>query len=82
MPLSNYRLQMVKRFTSVLIFSFFIPTALFAQEDLLVKIPENSNQHLQFLQAHHGIKLRYRTPDFAIIQVPLNSGSIGAVRMC
>ena len=78
MPLSNQKLQMVKRFISVLIFSIFIPTLLFAQADLLVKIPESSNQYLQFLQAHHRIKLRYRTPNFAIIQVPLNSGSIGA----
>ena len=69
---------MVKRFISVLIFLIFIPTVLFAQEDLLVKIPKSSNQHLQFLQAHHRIKLRYRTPDFAIIQVPLDSGSIEA----
>ena len=78
MPLSNQKLKMVKRFTSVLIVLIFIPTLLFAQEDLLVKIPQSSNQHLQFLQAHHGIKLRYRTPDFAIIQVPLTSGSIEA----
>ena len=78
MPLTNQKLQMVKRFISVLIFFLFIPTLLFAQEDLLIKIPESSNQHLQFLQAHHGIKLRYRTPDFAIIQAPLNSGSIKA----
>ena len=78
MPSSNQKLQMIKRFISVLIFSIFIPTVLFAQEDLLVKIPESSNQHLQFLQAHHGVRLRYRTPDFAIIQVPLSSGSIGA----
>ena len=78
MSLSNQKLQMVKRFISVLIFSIFIPTLLFAQEDLLIKIPESSNRRLQFLQAHHGIKLRYRTPDFAIIQIPLGSGSIGA----
>ena len=76
MPLSNQKSQMVKRFISVLIFLIFIPTVLFAQADLLVKIPKSSNQHLQFLQAHHGIKLRYRTSDFAIIQVPLGSGSI------
>ena len=75
---ANQKLQMVKRFISVLIFFIFIPTVLFAQEDLLIKIPESSNQHLQFLQAHQGIKLRYRTPNFAIIQVPLDSGSIGA----
>ena len=78
MPLSNHKLQMVKRFISVLIFVIFIPTLLFAQEDLLIKIPESSNQHLQFLQAHNGIKLRYRTPDFSIIQVPLNSSFLGA----
>ena len=78
MPLSNQKLQMVKRVTSVFIFAIFIPTVLFAQEDLLIKIPENSHQRLQFLQAHHRIKLRYRTPEFSIIQVPLNSGSIGA----
>ena len=78
MPLSNQKLQMVKRFFSVLIFSIFIPTLILAQEGLLVKIPESSNQHLRFLQAHHGIKLRYRTSDFVIIQVPLGSGSIEA----
>ena len=78
MPLSNQKLHMVKRSTSALIFLICIPTLLFAQEDLLVKIPESSNRHLQFLQAHHGIKLRYRTSDFAIIQVPLPSGSIRA----
>ena len=78
MPLPNQKLRMVKRFTSVFIFLICIPTFLFAQEDLLVKIPESSNQHLQFLRVHHGIKLRYRTPDFAIIQVPLSSGSIRA----
>ena len=76
MPLSNQKLQMVRGFISVLILSILIPTVLFAQEDLLLKIPESSNQHLQFLQAHHGIKLRYRTSDFAIIQVPFSSGSI------
>ena len=75
---TNRKLKMVKRFISVLIFLIFIPTVLFAQEDLLLKIPKSSNQHLQFLQAHHGIKLRYRTSDFAIIQVSLGSGSIGA----
>ena len=78
MPLSNQKLQMVKRVTSVFIFAIFIPTVLFAQEDLLIKIPENSHQRLQFLQTHHRIKLRYRTPDFSIVQVPLNSGSVGA----
>ena len=78
MPLSNQKLQMVKRFISVLIFSIFIPTVLFAQEDLLIKISESSNRHLRLLQVHHGIKLRYRTPDFSIVQVPLNSGSFEA----
>ena len=78
MLLSDQKLQMVKRFISVLIFLIFIPTILFAQEDLLVKIPDSSNRRLQLLQAHHGVKLRYRTPDFSIIQVPSGSGSIGA----
>ena len=75
---SNQKLQMVKRVTSVLIFAIFIPTVLFAQEELLIKISESSHQRLQFLQAHHRIKLRYRTPEFSIIQVSLNSGSTGA----
>ncbi len=69
---------MVKGLISLLILSILIPTNLFAEEDLLIKISESSNRHLQFLQAHHKVKLRYRTRDFAIIQVPLNSGSIGA----
>ena len=68
---------MSPRFISILIFSILIPTVLFAQEDLLIKIPESANRRLQFLQAHHGVKLRYRTPDFAVIQVPLSSGSVG-----
>ena len=80
MPSTNQKLHMVKRFISVFIFLISIPTLLFAQADLLVKIPKSSNQHLQFLQAHHGIKLRYRTPDFAVIQVPSSSGSIGPGR--
>ena len=69
---------MVKRFTSVFIFLIFIPTVLFAQEDLLIKIPKSSHQHLQSLQAHYRIKLRYRTPEFSIIQVPLTSSSTEA----
>ncbi len=68
---------MVKRFISVLIFLIFIPIVLFAQEDLLIKISESSHQRLHFLQAHHRIKLRYRTPEFSIIQVPLDSSSAG-----
>ena len=69
---------MVKGLISLLILSILIATNLFAEEDLLIKISESSNRHLQLLQTHHGIKLRYRTPDFSIVQVPLNSGSIGA----
>ena len=68
---------MVKGLISFLILSILIPTNLFAEEDLLIKISESSNRHLQLLQAHHGIKLRYRTPDFSIIQFPLSSGSRG-----
>ena len=78
MPLSNQKLQMVKGLISLLILSILIPTNLFAEEDLLIKISESSNRHLQPLQAHHGFKLRYRTPDFSIVQLPLKSGSIGA----
>lgn len=77
MLLSDQKFQMVKGFTALLILSILVPIVLFAQEDLLVKIPESSNQHLRFLQAHHGIKLRYRTPDFAIVQVPSRSSSVG-----
>lgn len=69
---------MVKGLISLFILSILIPTNLFAEEDLLIKVSESSNRHLQLLQAHHRVKLRYRTPDFAIIQVPLNSDSIGA----
>ena len=78
MPLSNQKLQMVKGLISLLVLSILIPTNLFAEEDLLIKISESSNRHLQLLQAHHGIKVRYRTPDFSIVQAPLSSGSIGA----
>ncbi len=77
-PLVNQKLQVLRRLSPILILSILIPTILFAQEGVLIKIPESSNRHLQFLQAHHGVKLRYRTSDFAIIQVPLSSGSIGA----
>ena len=69
---------MAKKLISAFILSILISTNLFAQEDLLIKIPESSNRHLQSLQIQHGIKLRYRTPDFAIIQFPLHSDSIGA----
>ena len=72
------KLQMAKKLISAFILSILISTNLFAQEDLLIKIPESSNRHLQSLQTHHGIKLRYRTPDFAIIQAPLHSDPIGA----
>lgn len=80
MPLSNQKLRMAKRISSIFIFLIFIPTILFAQEELLIKIPESSHQHLQFLQTHHRIKLRYRTPELSIIQVPLNSGSTETIQ--
>ena len=70
--------KVLKRLIPILTLWILIPTILFAEEDLLIKISDSSNQRLQFLQAHYGIKLRYRTPDFAIIQVPLSSGSLGA----
>ena len=38
------------------------------QEELLLKIPENSNQQLRVLTERYGLKLRYRTRDFSIVQ--------------
>ena len=40
-----------------------------AQEELLLKIPQNSNQQLRILNDRYGLKLRYRTSDFSIVQV-------------
>jgi len=54
---------------SVLVFSLFSTTYLLAREELLLKIPENSNQQLRILSERYGVKLRYRTSDLSIIQV-------------
>ncbi len=59
---------MHRHFISVFILSISIPIQLSAQENLLIKIPENANHQIRFLQAQYGVKLRYRTPDFAIVQ--------------
>ena len=39
-----------------------------AEDELLLKIPENSNQQLRILSERFGVKLRYRTADFSIVQ--------------
>ena len=39
-----------------------------AQEELLLKIPENANGQLRLLTERFGLKLRYRTADFSIVQ--------------
>ena len=39
-----------------------------AQEELLLKIPQNSNRQLRILNDRYGLKLRYRTSDFSIVQ--------------
>ena len=39
-----------------------------AEDELLLKIPENSNSQLRILNERFGLKLRYRTPDFSIVQ--------------
>ncbi|MCZ6676579.1 MAG: M28 family peptidase [Candidatus Poribacteria bacterium] len=59
---------MHRYFTAVLILSILTTTPLFAQEELLIKIPENTNRAVRLMQERHEIKLRYRTQDFAIVQ--------------
>ncbi len=66
---------MAKKLICACILSILISIDSLAQEDLLIKIPETANRELYPLQAHHGVKLRYRTSDFSIVQVPLTSGS-------
>ena len=53
----------------VLVFSLLSTTHLLAREELLLKIPENSNQQLRIVSERYGVKLRYRTSDFSIVQV-------------
>lgn len=61
-------LLMCKRLIVISIFFFFITTQLLGQEERLLKIPENSIDELRILQHRYGLKLRYRTTDFSIIQ--------------
>ena len=56
------------RLTPILFLSIFITTALFAQTDLLLKIPETSDNQIRILKARFNIKLRYRTQNFSIIE--------------
>ena len=56
------------RLTPTLFLSIFITTALFAQTDLLLKIPETSDNQIRILKARFNIKLRYRTQNFSIIE--------------
>ena len=53
---------------SILVFLLYGTPLLSAEEDLLLKIPENSNRQLRVLNERFGLKLRYRTPDFSIVQ--------------
>jgi hypothetical protein len=60
------------------ILTILVTTHLIAQQDLLIKIPQNSNRQirspamrdfsLRNRQGRYGIKLRYRTQEFAIAQ--------------
>ena len=56
------------RLTPILFLSIFITNALFAQTDLLLKIPETSDHQIRLLKARFNIKLRYRTQKFSIIE--------------
>lgn len=53
---------------SILFFLLSGTTLLPSQEELLLKIPENSNAQLRILNESYGLKLRYRTSDFSIVQ--------------
>ena len=61
-------LLMRKRLIVVSIFFFFTTTQLFGQGERLLKIPENTIDELRILQQRYGVKLRYRTTDFSLIQ--------------
>ena len=54
--------------TSILFFLLSGTPLLSAQEELLLKIPENSNGQLRVLNERYGLRLRYRTRDFSIVQ--------------
>ena len=53
---------------SILIFLHCGTPLLSAQEELLLKIPQNSNQQFRVLTERFGLKLRYRTPNFSVVQ--------------
>ena len=53
---------------SILFFLLSGTPLLPSQEELLLKIPENSNGQLRVLNETYGLKLRYRTPNFSIVQ--------------
>ena len=59
---------MRKLANSILFFLLSGTPLVSAQEELLLKIPENSNQQLRVLTERYGLKLRYRTRDFSIVQ--------------
>ena len=71
--LNPHREFVYKRLTPVFFLSVFIANFLFAQEELLLKIPANSNYQIRLLKAHYNVKLRYRTQDFSIIQANQNA---------
>ena len=53
---------------SILVFLLYGTPLLSAEEELLLKIPENSNRQLRVLNERFGLRLRYRTLDFSIVQ--------------
>ena len=60
--------QMRKLAISILLLLLSAAPLLSAQEELLLKIPENANNQLRLLTERFGLKLRYRTADFSIVQ--------------
>ncbi len=52
----------------VICLSAFTTSYLLAQDAFLLKIPETSDQQLYSLRQRYGVKLRYRTPNFSIVQ--------------
>jgi hypothetical protein len=53
---------------TVLFLCLFLTSQLSAADGLLLKISESSVHQLRNLQIHYGVKVRYRTADFSIIQ--------------
>ena len=56
------------RLSPILFLLVFITNTLFAQTDLLLKIPETSDHQVRLLKARFNVKLRYRTQGYSIIQ--------------